>query len=88
MQRFLRDIGHNRDLPLALKTASERSKANSTETYRRAVETLKESIDYLGPVRIRDVEEAQQRIVWDLYAGLKIKARLSSAGEGGDEIIV
>ena len=48
---------------------------------------LKEEIDYLGPVRLRDVEEAQQRIV-------AIIRKLEDAGEvvisrgGEDEIIV
>jgi flagellar motor switch protein FliG len=53
----------------------------------RAASMLKEEIDYLGPVRLRDVEEAQQRIV-------AIIRKLEDAGEvvisrgGEDEIIV
>lgn len=88
VQRFLRDVDLGRDLPLALKTASEEVK---NKIYRnlssRAAETLKESIDYLGPVRMRDVEEAQQRIV-------SVIRRLEEQGEiiigrgGGDEIVV
>ena len=88
VQRFLRDVDLGRDLPLALKTASEEVKS---KIYRnlssRAAETLKESIDYLGPVRMRDVEEAQQRIV-------SVIRRLEEQGEiiigrgGGDEIVV
>ncbi len=88
VQRFLRDVDLGRDLPLALKTASEEVKS---KIYRnlssRAAETLKESIDYLGPVRMRDVEEAQQKIV-------SVIRRLEEQGEiiigrgGGDEIVV
>lgn len=88
VQRFLRDVDMGRDLPLALKTASEEVK---NKIYRnlssRAAETLQESIEYLGPVRIRDVEEAQQRIV-------SVIRRLEEQGEiiigrgGGDEIVV
>lgn len=88
MQRLLRDVDLSRDLPLALKNASD-DVANKffRNMSSRAVETLKESIDYLGPVRLRDVEEAQQRIV-------SIIRRLEEQGEiiigrgGGDEIIV
>ncbi|OPZ31436.1 MAG: Flagellar motor switch protein FliG [Synergistetes bacterium ADurb.BinA166] len=88
VQRFMREVDMSRDLPLALKAASEDVKQ---KVYRnlssRAVETLKESIDYLGPVRMRDVEEAQQRIV-------AIIRRLEDQGEivvgrgGGDEVVV
>jgi flagellar motor switch protein FliG len=48
---------------------------------------IKEDIQYMGPVRLKDVEEAQQRIV-------NIIRKLEEAGEivisrgGGDEIIV
>ena len=48
---------------------------------------IKEDMDYMGPVRLRDVEEAQQKIV-------NIIRKLEDAGEivisrgGGDEIIV
>ena len=53
----------------------------------RMVETFKEEMEYMGPVRLRDVEEAQSRIV-------AIIRRLEDAGEiviargGGDDIIV
>jgi Flagellar motor switch protein len=54
---------------------------------KRAAEMLREEIEYLGPVRLRDVEEAQQRIVATIR-------RLDEAGEiiiargGEDEIVV
>lgn len=88
VQRFLRDVDLSRDLPLALKTASEEVK---NKFYRnmssRAVETLKESIDYLGPVRVRDIEEAQQRIV-ALIRRLEEQGEIIIGRGGGDEIIV
>ncbi len=53
-----------KDLPLALKGAAEAVyKKVENNMSKRAAETLKEEMDFLGPVRIRDVEEAQQRIV-------------------------
>jgi flagellar motor switch protein FliG len=48
---------------------------------------IKEDIEFMGPVRLKDVEEAQQKIV-------NIIRRLEDAGEiiisrgGGDEVIV
>lgn len=63
IQRVIRDI-ENQDLQLALKASSEDVKE---VIYRnmsnRMAETFKEEIQYMGPVRLRDVEEAQGRIV-------------------------
>jgi flagellar motor switch protein FliG len=53
----------------------------------RMAETFKEELEIMGPVRLRDVEEAQTRIV-------SIIRRLEEAGEiiiargGGDDVIV
>lgn len=64
VQRILREVDMSTDVPLALKTAKEdvwRKVTNNIS--KRAAENLKESVELLGPVRIRDVEEAQARIV-------------------------
>ncbi|HEY8416579.1 MAG TPA: flagellar motor switch protein FliG [Limnochordales bacterium] len=73
---------------LALKTASEDVTERIFQNMsKRAAEMLREEIEYLGPVRLRDVEEAQQRIVATIR-------RLEEVGEiiiargGEDEIIV
>lgn len=89
IQRFLREVDLQRDLPLALKNASEEVK---TKIFRnmssRAVEMLKENIAYLGPVRLRDVDEAQQRIV-SLIRRLEEQGEIIlGRGRGGEEIIV
>ncbi|MDQ0227609.1 flagellar motor switch protein FliG [Metabacillus niabensis] len=87
IQRVIRDV-ENDDLMLSLKVASEEVrdvvfKNMST----RMVDTFKEEMEYMGPVRLRDVEEAQSRIV-------SVIRRLEEAGEiviargGGDDIIV
>lgn len=87
VQRFLRDVDLSRDLPMALKAASDEVKEKIFRNMSsRAVETLKESIEYLGPVRMRDIEEAQQKIV-------AVIRRLEDQGEiiigrGGDELVV
>lgn len=63
IQRCLRDIDQ-KDLSLALKTASEEVKNLIFKNMsKRAVDLLKEDMAFLGPVRLRDVEEAQQKIV-------------------------
>jgi len=87
IQRVLREI-EPKDLGLALKGSSEEVNNKIYKNMsKRAAETLKEDIEFMGPVRLRDVEEAQQRIV-------NIIRRLEDAGEiivargGGDEIIV
>ena len=87
IQRVIRDV-ENDDLLLALKVASEEVKEIVFRNMsQRMVETFKEEMEFMGPVRLRDVEEAQTRIV-------SIVRRLEEAGEiviargGGDDIIV
>ncbi|MBE3518699.1 MAG: flagellar motor switch protein FliG [Firmicutes bacterium] len=89
VQRFLREVDLQRDLPLALKNASEEVKAKIFRNMSsRAVEMLKENIAYLGPVRLRDVDEAQQRIV-SLIRRLEEQGEIIlGRGRGGEEIIV
>ncbi|NLP17896.1 MAG: flagellar motor switch protein FliG [Firmicutes bacterium] len=88
VMRVLREVDLGNDLPLALKVASESVKDKIfTNMSKRAVETLQEEMEYLGPVRLRDVEDAQQRIVNTIR-------KLEEVGEviiirgGEDEIVV
>lgn len=63
LQRVLREVDM-RDLALALKAARDELKEKIFRNMsQRAAELLREELSYLGPVRIRAVEEAQQRIV-------------------------
>jgi len=87
VQRFLREVDNN-DLALALKSASEEvANVIFSNMSKRLQEMIKEDMEFMGPVRLRDVEEAQQRIV-------NVIRRLEDAGEivvargGGDEIVV
>ncbi|HKM17591.1 MAG: flagellar motor switch protein FliG [Firmicutes bacterium] len=87
IQLIIREV-ESKDLALALKTASEEV---SDRIYRnmskRAATLLKEDIDFMGPVRLRDIDEAQTRIV-------AVVRRLEEAGDlvisrgGEDELIV
>ncbi|HEY8450560.1 MAG TPA: flagellar motor switch protein FliG [Bacillota bacterium] len=88
VQRVLRDVDFNEDLPLALKAASEEVRQKIFHNVsKRAADTLRENIEFLGPVRLRDVEEAQQRIV-AVIRRLEEEGEIVIARGQGDEIIV
>jgi flagellar motor switch protein FliG len=87
IQRFIREID-NSDLSVALKGSTEEVREIIfTNMSKRMAEMLREDMEFMGPVRLRDVEEAQQKIV-------NVIRKLEEAGEiiisrgGGDEIIV
>lgn len=88
VQRVLREVDMSRDLPLALKVASEEVKKKVYGNIsKRAAENLKETIDFLGPVRLRDVEEAQAKIV-NIIRRLEEEGEIILARGGGDEIVI
>jgi flagellar motor switch protein FliG len=87
VQRFLREVD-TKGLGLALKMSTDELKNHIFKNMsKRMAEMIKEDMDFAGPVRIKDVEEAQQNIV-------NVVRKLEEAGEivisrgGGDEIIV
>ncbi|MCR4440977.1 MAG: flagellar motor switch protein FliG [Peptococcaceae bacterium] len=87
IQLVLREVD-GKDLALALKGSSEEVATKIKKNMsKRAGQMLEEDMAFLGPVRLRDVEDAQQRIV-------NIIRRLEDSGEiiisrgGGDELIV
>lgn len=86
IQRILREV-ENKELALALKGASEEvAEAIYRNQSKRAAASLKEDIEYLGPVRLTDVEKAQQQIV-------AIIRRLDDAQEivisrGGEDALI
>lgn len=88
VQRILRDVDMNKDLPLALKgSRDEVWRKVLTNVSARAGQALKESVEFLGPVRIRDVEEAQTKIV-NLIRSLEERGEIQvSRGSGADEFI-
>lgn len=87
IQMVLREV-ESRDLALALKGSSEdvaeKVKKNMSK---RAGEMLTEEINFLGPVRLKDVEEAQQRII-AVVRRLEENGEIVIARGGGDELIV
>ena len=87
IQRVIRDIEQN-DLILALRTASEDVREVIFKNLsKRMVETFKEEMEYAGPVRLRDVEEAQQRIVAQIRR-LEDMGEIVVARGGGDDVLV
>ena len=87
IQRVIRDV-ESEDLMLALKVASEEVKEIVFKNMsKRMVETMKDDMEYMGPVRLKDVEEAQSRIV-GIIRKLEEAGEIVIARGGGDDIIV
>ena len=87
IQRVLRDVD-NSDLALALKGATEEVQniiLNNLSS--RLAVMIKEDMEFMGPVRMKAVEEAQQKIV-NIIRTLEDSAEIVIARGGGDEIIV
>ena len=83
IQAVLKEVD-NHELALALKTASEKLQGkilgNMSE---RAASLIREDMQFMGPVRVSDVEGAQQRVV-DIVRRLELWLRArwrSSLGE-------
>ncbi|NLW56221.1 MAG: flagellar motor switch protein FliG [Firmicutes bacterium] len=87
IQRVLKEVDM-RDLALALKTASEEVTNRVFKNISsRAREMIKEDMSLMGPVRLRDVEDAQQKIVNSIRQ-LDESGEIVIARGGEDEIIV
>ena len=87
VQLVLREVD-TKDLAVALKGASDEVKEKIFKNMsKRAAQLLKDELEYMGPVRVKDVEEAQQKII-------NVIRRLEEAGEiiiargGGEELIL
>jgi len=87
IQQIMREVD-TKDLALALKGSSEEVAAKvGRNMSKRAADMLKEDMEFMGPVRLRDVEDAQQRIV-NIIRKLEEAGEIIVARGGGDEIIV
>jgi flagellar motor switch protein FliG len=87
IQAVLKEVD-NDELALALKTASDELKAKVfSNMSERAAELVKEDMQYMGPVRVSDVESAQQRIV-DIVRRLEEAGDVVIEGRGESELIV
>jgi len=88
LQRALREID-TKELTLALKGADKKLKEKFFKNLSsRAVETIKEDMEFMGPVRLRNVEEAQQKIV-NIMRRLEEKGEIvGRQREEGEQLIV
>lgn len=87
IQRVLRDV-ENSDLATALKGANEQvQNAIFNNLSKRLAAMIKEDMEFMGPVRMKDVEEAQQKIV-NVIRKLEDSAEIVISRGGGDEIVV
>lgn len=87
IQAVLKEV-ENESLALALKTASNELKEKIFKNMsERAVTLIKEDMEYMGPVRVSDVEAAQQKIV-DVVRRLEDAGEIIIAGRGGEEELV
>lgn len=87
IQRVLRDVDNN-DLAIALKGSNEQvQNAIFNNLSKRLATMIKEDMEFMGPVRMKDVEEAQQKIV-NIIRKLEDSAEIVISRGGGDEIVV
>ena len=87
IQRVLRDVDNN-DLAVALKGANEEvQNVIFKNLSKRLAAMIREDMEFMGPVRMKDVEEAQQKIVV-IIRKLEDSAEIVISRGGGDEIIV
>ncbi len=87
LQMVLREVD-NKDLSLALKaTPSEVSDKVYKNMSKRAADMLREEIEFMGPVKIRDVEEAQVKVV-NIIRALEEKGEIVVSRGQGDEMFV
>ncbi|MHC4698604.1 MAG: flagellar motor switch protein FliG, partial [Planctomycetota bacterium] len=87
IQAVLKEI-ENEELALSLKTATpelqDKIFRNMSD---RATELIKEDMEYMGPVRVSDVEAAQQKIV-DVVRRLEDAGELIISGRGGEKDMI
>ncbi|SFP90947.1 flagellar motor switch protein FliG [Lachnospiraceae bacterium XBB1006] len=86
IQRVLRDVD-NKELGVALKVANDEVKGVVFKNLsKRLAAMIQEDMEFMGPVRMKDVEEAQQKIV-GIIRKLEDSGEIVISRGGGDEII-
>ncbi len=86
LQRVLREVDSS-NLAISMKSASEglRDKIYGAIS-KRAAESLKEELEMLGPVRLKDVEVAQEAII-QVVRRLEEEGQISLDAEGSDSVV-
>ena len=79
---------NNEELILAMKTASDEMKEKIFKNMsERAAQMMKEDLEVMGPVRLKDVEVAQQGII-KIAKKLEAEGKIVLAGKGSEEAFV
>ena len=87
IQRVLREVDNN-ELAVALKGSNEEvQNLIFSNLSKRLATMIREDMDFMVPVRMKDVEEAQQKIV-NIIRKLEDSAEIIISRGGGDEIVV
>ncbi len=87
IRALLKEIS-NDELLLALKTASDTLKEKIfSNLSQRAAEMLKEDMEVMGPVRVKEVEQAQRSII-KTARRLEEEGKIVLGGRGGDDVVV
>ncbi len=87
IQAVLKEVD-NQELGLALKTASEELKGKIFKNMsERAAQLIQEDMQFMGPVRVADVEAAQQKVV-DIVRKLEDAGEIIISGRGGEKEMV
>lgn len=87
IQRILRDVD-KRDLALALKVSEEKIRAKIFKNMsERAAAVVREELEFMGPVKLKEVESAQMRIV-DVIKKLEEQDEVAIGGRGKEDIFV
>lgn len=87
IQRILREVD-KRDLALALKVADDKIKQKFFKNMsERASAVVKEELEFMGPVKLKEVEAAQMRIV-DIIKKLEEQEEIVIGGRGREDVFV
>ncbi len=87
IQTVLREVDNN-ELAIALKNANEDvQNAIFSNLSSRLATMIREDMEFMGPVRLKDVEDAQQKIV-NIIRKLEDSGEIVISRGGGDEIVV
>jgi len=87
IQNVLKEV-ENKELALALKLASDDLKEKIFKNMStRAADLIREELEYMGPVRIADVEAAQQEVV-EVVRRLEESGDVVIQGRGGEASLV
>ncbi len=86
LQRVLREVDSS-NLAIAMKSASETLRDRIYASIsKRAAESLKEELEMLGPVRLKDVEAAQDTII-QVVRGLGEEGQITLEADGAESVV-